>query len=281
MDLRGYNLSLKQIELASCVLDYQPFIISDDVQTGVAYSWLHSDDPRVSPPLVFRRPEWLSHWDKITAANDRLRRMYDDFVDEIVDRYRGGSLFDVACNNGYFPIRAASRGMRDCVGSDLGAHHSKSITFLNQVLGTSARFVHAPYDLVSGKVPISDRFDVVVASAIMCHVPNPLHFLAALGAVAREAIFFWGQMLETEELVTAYQPPHPNLSDQQRFPYCFNDNTRVSKGLFREAARQMGFREVIFLEPRSHWFFAESPSTGDMIREIREGSAHVAVLAAR
>ena len=32
--------------------------------------------------------------------------MYDDFLDEIAQRYPGGSLFDIGCNNGYFPVGA-------------------------------------------------------------------------------------------------------------------------------------------------------------------------------
>jgi hypothetical protein len=40
MDLRKYNMSPKQEETATAVFNYQPFIISDDVQPGVAYSWL-------------------------------------------------------------------------------------------------------------------------------------------------------------------------------------------------------------------------------------------------
>jgi hypothetical protein len=280
MDLRGCNLSAAQVERASQVLDYQPFIISDDIQTGAAYSWLYSNDPRVAPPLVFRREDWSRQWDKITTANGLCRQMYDDFIDEIAFRYGGGSLFDIACNNGYFPIRATSRGMRNCAGSDLGAHHVNAITFLNDVLGTTARFIRAPYDPVSGQVPVGERFDVVVASAIMCHIPNPLRFLACLGAIAKEAIFFWGQMLETDELVAAYKPPHPNLSPPQPFPYCFNDNTRISKGMFREAARLMGFREVAFLAARPHWLFAER-STSDLETEVRIGSPHVAAIAMR
>src|SRR5262247_2799138 len=58
---------------------------------------------------------------------------------------------------------------------------------------------------------------------------------------------FLGQMLDTEDLVASYNPPHPNLSVEHKFPYRFNDNTRISRGLFREAAREMGFREVVFL----------------------------------
>ncbi|MHB1608699.1 MAG: class I SAM-dependent methyltransferase [Acidiferrobacter thiooxydans] len=281
MDLRKFGLSSAQIERAGTVLNYQPFIVTDEFQTGVAYSWLYSEDPRVAPPLVFRRPKWESEWDKISAANGRLRMMYDDFIDEIARRYPGGSLLDVACNNGYFPVQASRIGMKNCAGSDLGAHHAEAIGFLNDVVGTDAKFIHAPYDPATGRLATQERYDVVVAAAIMCHLPNPLRFLAALGAVTKEAIFFWGQMLDTEELVSAYKPPHPNLSEEQVFPYCFNDNTRVSKGLFREAAKQMGFREVSFLEPKTSWLFTKGVEPGDLKSELRIGSAHVAVLATR
>jgi len=44
MDLRRYSPSWLQVKAATAALNYQPFIISDDVQTGVAYSWLHSGD---------------------------------------------------------------------------------------------------------------------------------------------------------------------------------------------------------------------------------------------
>jgi hypothetical protein len=253
MDLRGCNLSPAKIELASRLLNYQPFFISDDLQTGVAYSWLYSEDARTQPPLVFHHEHWNSQWDKITSANARLRQMYDDFIEELASRFPGGSLFDVACNNGYFPVRAATRGMRGCAGSDRETGFGESIQFLNDAFGTNARFILAPYDPTLGRgADAVPQFDVVVATAILCHIPDPLNFLAYLGAIAKEAIFFWGQMLDTDELAISYQPPHEELSTFHTFPYCFNDNTRISKGLFRESARLMGFREVTFLAPKPH-----------------------------
>lgn len=42
-------------DAAGRVLNYQPFILSNDMQTGVAYSWFKGDDPRSSPQLLFRR----------------------------------------------------------------------------------------------------------------------------------------------------------------------------------------------------------------------------------
>jgi hypothetical protein len=145
MDLRPCGLSARQVERAARVLAYQPFLISDEMQTGVAYSWLDAADPRVSPPLLFRKAAWAAEWGRIDDANGRLRAMYDDFVKEIARRYPGGSLLDVACNNGYFPVRAETLGIGRATGADLGWHDWLSIRFLNEVLGASVHFRRAVY----------------------------------------------------------------------------------------------------------------------------------------
>jgi hypothetical protein len=73
MDLRPCGLSARQVERAARVLAYQPFLISDEMQTGVAYSWLDAADPRVSPPLLSRKAAWAAEWGRIDDANGRLR----------------------------------------------------------------------------------------------------------------------------------------------------------------------------------------------------------------
>jgi SAM-dependent methyltransferase len=246
MDLRRFELTPRQIAVAESVLNYQPFIISDDIQTGVAYSWRHADDPRVKPPLLFRRGD--PAWDKAAEANESLRRLYDGFIEQIAARFPGGSLFDVACNNGYFPVRAETLGMSGCAGSDFYKSYRRSIEFLNTVVGTHVRFTHAPYDPIKRRLATWRRFDVVVASAIMCHLPNPLDFLAALARVARRAIFFWGALAEGDEMTILYHRPHSALRHAAwPFPYGFNDDTRISRSLFEFSMRELGFPEIVEL----------------------------------
>ena len=134
--------------------------------------------------------------------------MYDDLLGEVAQRFPGASLLDVACNNGYFPVGAELRGMRG-TGIDLG-DYSASIGFLNKCLGTRARFLHQWYDLHTHTFPSMEKHDVVVMSAIMCHIPDPLNFLAAAAKRAAKAFLFWGQIVETDTLVVSYQPPHRN-----------------------------------------------------------------------
>jgi SAM-dependent methyltransferase len=246
MDLRRFGLTPRQVAQAEKVLNYQPFIISDDLQTGVAYSWLYADDPRVQPPLLFRRgdPTWI----QAAEANEGLRKLYESFIEQIAARFPGGSLFDVACNNGYFPVRAEMLGMKGCAGSDFYKSYRRSIEFLNSVAGTRVRFMHAPYNPMTRLLATWRRFDVVVASAIMCHLPNPLDFLAALARVARRAVFFWGALAEGDEMTILYHRPHSALQHAAwRFPYGFNDDTRISRSLFEFSMRELGFPEIVEL----------------------------------
>jgi SAM-dependent methyltransferase len=245
MDLRRYNLSVDQIERAIKVLNYQPFIISNDIQTGIAYSWVCSGNPLATPQLIFRKSDCA--WDDAAAENQRLRVLYDGFIEQIAERFPGGSLFDVACNNGYFPVRAEMMGMRGCVASDLGRHYKYSIRFLNAVIGTGVKFIHAPYHPKFRSIMTLRKFDVVVASAILCHIASPLDFLAAISRVARHAVFFWGHMDTSSEMAVFFNRPYAGFASG-RFPNAFNEGTRISRPLFDFAMQSLGFREIVQLQ---------------------------------
>jgi Methyltransferase domain len=299
MDLVPYRLSASDVECATRVLNYQPFIITPNIQTGAAYSWVYGVNVKSETPLVFKREEHRAEWDKITDANARLRCMYDDFIDAIAQRYRGGSILDVACNNGYFPVRASLKGMKSCFGADGGSYFGDSVGFLNRVLGTDVRFISALYDPRSHVAPISGRYDVVCASAIMCHLPDPAHFLAFLGQLADEAIFYFGQVVDTDALLISYFKPHPALGGgDMRFPYRFNDCTRLSRGLLYHGFEEMGFKNIVQLPWLTSWlspYFYHlqsepmlpnepNPDVQHAWRvnaELTCGSKHVAVLAMR
>jgi SAM-dependent methyltransferase len=280
MDLRSC-LSHDDVIRAEKLVDYQPFILADDIQTGVAFSWWwRGGDARVEPPVIFRREDWQAEWDQIGDLNGRLRSMYEDLLDEAAKRFPGGSLLDVACNNGYFPIGAELRGMRG-TGMDL-RDFSSTFEFLNAALGTEATFLPHGYNSRTHHLPVDDRFDVCVLSAIICHLPDPLYFLAEIARVTEKALLFWGQIVDSDAMFVSYQPPHPNLSTLPDFPHCFNDNTRLSMGMFREAMRLSGFSNVIEIPPRPTWleglFHRPFPT---LESELKGGSRHVVLLATR
>lgn len=292
MDLRG-KLTDRQIEQACAVLDYQPFIISDDIQTGAAYSWTVGYE--AASTLVFRKQEHSPElWDRFTRCAAMQRRMYDTFLDAIAERYRGGTLLDVACNNGYFPVGAELRGMREGRGIDRGAHYAKSIGFLNEALGTQASFREGQYD-PSRPLEIGRKFDVVCGSAIACHLPDPLNFLAFLGSLANEAVFFFDQVVDTDDLLVSYTKPRETFGSIGAFPYRFNEHTRVSLGLLYHGFEEMGFSNIVEIPWDHEWLTAGITAQyripGDLPAqhrtkwklgaELAAGSRHRAILACR
>ena len=283
MDLRHLNLSGSLAEEAFRVLDYQPFVITDDIQTGVAYSWLYSEDPRESPPLRFRRQEWSQEdWRKISSSNQGLRAMYDSFVRTIAAKYPGGSLLDVGCNNGYFPVAAELAGMRRCAGIDQGPQNAEAVRFLNQTLGTSAEFLPRQYSPERRCAePLPRKFDVACASAILCHIPDPLNFLSYLASLANEALFFWAQVIDADYFIVSYSRPHAHLSSFHDFPYYFNDNTRLSLGLLSHSMASLGFTRLTEIPKESDWITMPEGPGGSLEVELATGSRHRALLFSR
>ena len=252
MDLRE-RINSDDIQEACHVLNYQPFIITDDIQTGVAYSWCYAADPRVQPEMVFRQSECdAGKWSDVTNINRRLARMYDDIISEVASRFPGGSLFDLGCNNGYFPVAAQLFGMSRSLGMDAG-DYSASVALLNRTMGTNAEFICARYDPVVHSGPPVGKFDVVTLSAVLLHNPDPLHLLAWLGSIATKAILFLGQIVESEALTIAYKPPHESLGVLRPFPHYFNDQTRLSRGLLCYSLATMGYGNILEFRWRDEW----------------------------
>jgi SAM-dependent methyltransferase len=255
MDLRKYRLSPAQVQEGISCLNYQPFVLSDDVCTGVAHSWLSTDDGGRSqnvPDFVLDRRGCDGRlWERFWDSNRRLASMYDDFVDAIVQHVPQGTMLDVACNNGYFLIRGAERGMSRCVGYDLG-DYSKSVGFLNSVVGTKAKFVHAAYDSLKHEIAGCEQYDVVVASNIMQHISDPLNFLSFLGSRARKALFLFTGMGDTDQYLVYYSKPNRFYKDR-KFPLGFDNDVGLSRGLLFESFKQLGFERIIELSPRDTW----------------------------
>ena len=111
MDLRPYRLSAEQVRDGSLYLRYQPFVLSDDVQTGVAWSWLHGEDGgrtgTTGDWVCDRRADTPARWAAFADANARLRAMYDDWLDAIAAHSPGGSLLDVGSNEDFPTVCAA------------------------------------------------------------------------------------------------------------------------------------------------------------------------------
>jgi SAM-dependent methyltransferase len=256
MDLRKYHLTEKQIQYAAGrLLNYQPFILSDDVQTGVAYSWLYLPEggrrAQMSDFSMDRRNVDPDSWGKFVDSNHRLRTMYDEWIDRIARQFPGGSFADVGCNNGYFVVRASERGMGPCVGFDQG-DYSESIAFLNSTLGTKAEFRRRQYDGWKHSFDVDQQFDVVMSSLVMNHLSDPLYFLAFLGKLAKKAVFLFNGLIDLDQYVIRLSEPN-YFNKRSAFPVCFDNDTGISSKLAFKGMEMMGFAHSVEVAYQDTW----------------------------
>jgi hypothetical protein len=251
MDLRRFGITREQALQGAKLLDYQPFILADDIQTGVAYEWLHAAD-EAGRYVAFRDQVTPQVWQRFTAANQYLRNMYDDWIESLCAQVPGAqTALDVAGNSGYFLQALARKGYQDCVGYDL-LDKTEAFAFLNHVLGTNTRFIHRPYDSWKHPIPGCQPADVVIASAILLHISDPLYFLHFLGRMTRKAMFLFTRVIRADEYVLLYGEPN-EYSKEAQFPVGFDNNNFISTGLLHLSLKKLGFREVIELPPQPSW----------------------------
>jgi hypothetical protein len=267
MDLSA-KLTPEQLDRAIGLLSYQPFILSDDIQTGAGYSWTIRDTSNTK--FVCRKSTCSAEeWDRFTTYATLQRNMYDGWLAAIAERYPGGSLLDFGTYNSYFPVKAQLLGMGTSVGVDI--RDSTCTDFLNEVLGTDAEFIEACYDPVTHSAPVTGRWDVVCASSVMSHLPDPLNFLTFLSSLAKRALFLFNRIIDTDALLIKLEKPNLAITHSGPFPYGFNWGTHPSRGLLEYAFAELGFDEIIELPGEYGWLRPDLP-VPDYIRSEHQAA---------
>lgn len=252
MDLRTFGITREEALQGVQLFDYQPFILSDDIQTGVAYEWLYPEEAR-SRYVAHREQMTATEWQHFCNANGSLRSMYDDWIEEITRAVpQAKTALDIACNSGYFLQKLALKGYTECKGYDI-LDKTEAFAFLNRVLGTNAQFIHRSYDSWKHTIPDCSPADVVVASAILLHISDPLYFLKFLGDMTKKVLFLFTRVVEAEEYVIIYGTPPNRYVTDAPFPLGFDNNNYISSGLLDYSLRQVGFREIIELPHKNTW----------------------------
>lgn len=263
MDLRAYGLNKRQIEEfthLACrgLMCYQPFVISDALQTGAGYEFAKVAEGAGLVYCAERPAEYAGNAsvDRLLIDpeirgdfadyNQRLRVLYDSMIDMVGEKLgpiSGLTVADVGCCSGYFPLSFAQRGAKRAVGYDL-VDYAPTFSLLNEILGTRAEFVHSGYIGANGGITDADSFDVVFSIAVLVHLSDPLQHLAFLGRMARRALVVWTWTSENEEdqMVIRYGSVN-RYYEHARFPYCF-DIMQISPGLLKRSLELMGFTEV-------------------------------------
>lgn len=266
MDLTSFIRSPAQIDRARelgarGLLCYQPFRFSPDCEVGVGWEFTKGEFAGLihwpSPPAhLTASPEFRrllcdqNELPQFRAANDRLRRTYDGFADAVCQRMgdiSDLSFVDIGCNSGYFPLSFARRGAKEAVGYDR-EDYTDVFDLLNGVLGTSARFERRAYDLASRTIPDIGTYDVATCMLMLCHLPDPMNFLAFLGRTARRALFIWNGVLQDSRMLIHYGEAGKYYRDAD-FPNSFDYDTRLSTRLMLQSLYMMGFTEIHQLEP--------------------------------
>lgn len=169
MDLRAHRRSPAHVGRAvdlvgRGLLCYQPFIFSDDFETGAGLEFVSAEfDGMVymaNPPQRYLDSPEIRRFlidpakrEQFSDGNRRLRALYESFIDAVEAKLgpaSGYSFAEVGCCSGYFPVSFARRGSPRAVGFDR-VDYAPSFDLLNSILGTKARFVHRPYR-VAGEV---------------------------------------------------------------------------------------------------------------------------------
>jgi hypothetical protein len=259
LDLRSRGISSHQLAqlhefIVTRKLAYQPFIFSDDLETGEGYRFINHgaggnlhwknaaasvSDLLTDDPAAFRR------------ENAALRTIYDDFVGQIASRIgvSGLSFAEVGCNTGYFLYALDLKGARRSIGYDF-TNNSRVFSWFNKILGTRCEFHFSEWDSFQHRLryALLPKVDVTLSVAVTCHLVEPIHHLTYLCERAAKAVFFWCPVNDQDALSLTYGYParYPN---SLAWPLGFDNDVKISIPLLRLTLAQCGFEDIHEIQP--------------------------------
>ena len=259
MDLRDRNLSPKQIAglhdfIVERKLGYQPFIFSDDLETGEGFKFVN----RGAGGNIHWKNADLRVEDLLTAdaeafrrENAVLRSIYDDFIGHIDSKIGIGGLSfaEAGCNTGYFLYRLALKGARRCIGYDF-TKNARVFAWFNAALGTACEFHLAEWDSFRHRFRYAGmpKVDVALSVAVTCHLADPLHHLTYLCERASKAVFFWCPINRDDGLSLTFGTP-ARFPNALAWPLGFDNEVRFSVPLLKLTLEQCGFEIVHEIAP--------------------------------
>ncbi len=255
MDLTKYGRTPNSEEELLSLWWYQPFQFAENISAGVQPSWFMRGFDR----SIVKREQNFRHFRKFQALSLRAARMYQDWADALikdsgVDLSRA-SVFDLACNAGYFLYWLKERGAEYCVGidqADLTRQRAilNGITRIDSIDFRKGRW-NPDHHAIEGLQP-DERFDLVICSAFMLHISDPLHLLAELGRRTGRALLLHTHVgWFNPGLRIKYAPAAHHQKWGDRFPNTFD--TQVSRKLLLHGLKECGFRKVRELRYSRAW----------------------------
>lgn len=268
MDLRKHHLTTQQIARFGDGL-YQPFLFSDTCCSGAGYTLL-TGEPILAmdrssgtafrwtapgKPLAIERLDVESaSFAQFSELSARLANTYDSWIDsvcELLGDVRGVSVIDTAANAGYFLYRFLQRGAGTATGYDY-LDLSHVYTLLNELTGLQVDFRNVPYDMREHRIEGAHKADIVISTAIMCHLSDPLYYLEFLGSVTRKALLLFSCIDDEDEFRIVYEGAKQYFPENP-FPICFDKLTRISRSLLDFGLTEMGFQQIVELPRQDNW----------------------------
>lgn len=260
MDLRNYITDVSQVGRAKelvirGLLQYQPYIFADDLEVGVGYEIINGEFtgmayyPTIEPHKLnspeLNRIIFKGNKNNFSKCNKMLEAMYDHFINTICNKLGDiteTTFADIGCNSGYFPLSFCLRGAKEAAGYDR-ENYTDTINLLNEILGTNVKFYNSAYDGNIQEIPDFPQYDTIISIAVLCHLSDPLQHLSFLGAVARKALFVYTPVTRENDYCIRFGEPNKYYK-KDGFPFCFDNNVRLSAKLLRKCFELMGFAEI-------------------------------------
>jgi len=278
MDLRPYILDKKQLDegirlIRRGDLNYQPFILADDVEVGEGQNQ-HDDYRNVTAITDFnvyaprfnvgkRRPPSDAAY--FRRCNQEYRDIYNYVADQIcahsahpISNYTIG---EIGCNAGLNLFNLAKRGAKACYGYDW-SDYTGLFQWMNGLLGTNVQFTRGVYDNLyhqfKGDAEVAE-VDIMISTVFTNHQCDPLQFLAFMCDRARKGVFLWALIhsgIKDACVLYTTEMAGDILGNDRPFPLSFYNGVVVSEPLLRVSLQYLGFDELQPIEkfvPSQAW----------------------------
>ena len=253
MDLRKYNQNISSLISEKELLSlwwYQPFIFSESIISGAAPSAFMKGMKKTIVERnidkdVFTRFQHFSNC-MISTYEDWLRALIQE-INFNGQHLHATSVFELACNTGYFLMRLREEGgAGKYVGidkADLSVQRSllKKITGINDIEYRPGKWL-ADSHLIEG-LSSDEQYDVVICNSFIEHISNPLNLINELAKRTRRIMLLnvsVGYFQHGFQIKYKHMPHHDKWGDQ--FPYFFD--TRISRKLLLYSLEKCGFKKV-------------------------------------
>lgn len=107
------------------------------------------------------------------------------------------------------------------------------------------------YDQRTHRIENCEEVAILISSAFMCHISDPMYYRDFLSEITREALFLFSTFEDTPGRTIRHN--EPGKFYELPFHICYDNMTTVSTLLIREGMKMAGLREIVEIKYRKSW----------------------------